>query len=182
MAQTETTPYDRMKAETSKAAWPWKMFSFTLFILIIVVIVYAGLTFGYGPFLKKRITAVDAELNSLATKIPQEDQDNFIAFYSQLANVQNLLKQHVVASPVFPLLEKNTGERVQFVTMDLNIAEKRVNLEGTAGSYEMLTQQLDMLSKLPEINRYSIAESQLVEGRVRFRVIIFLNDSFFTKT
>lgn len=180
MAPFDQNPYERIAKETASSPWPWKMFTFTLLIVGVMVIAYFGLGFGYGPFLEKQIADVDTQLASLSQSIPQEDQDKFVTFYSQLVHVRGLLDNHVGTTAIFPILEKNTHTSVYFSGFDLNTSEQRLGLEGFASSYETLSQQLTMLDKVAEIDRYMITESQSVDGRVRFRLNIFFKPTVFT--
>ncbi len=174
-----TSPYEQLSKESTGAPWPWKMFSFTAFIVAAVVVIYFGLAFGYGPYLRHHIDGLNTELADLSSQIPTADQDNFISFYSQLVNVQSILSHHVSASGLFPILERNTHARVYFTTFDLSVTDRRLSLEGVASSYQTLSEQLDAFSKVPEITKYLVSESQLVDGRVRFRVLLFFTPAVF---
>ena len=159
--------------------WPWKMFSFTLLIVGLVVVLYFGLKIGYAPYLESRITGLDSEIDQLTRQIPEEDQENFITFYSQLANLQSLLKKHVQPSGLFSVLEKHTSTRVYFTTLDVQVSDRRIGLEGVATSYDALSDQLAEFGKVPEIVKFSVSESQALDGRVRFRILLFLAPSVF---
>ncbi len=179
MAPLSSSVYEQLAKEKPATGWPWKMFLFSLFIVVLVALAYFGMQYGYQPYLRSKIAQVDTDLNSLTSQIPQEDQDSFVSFYSQLTNLQTLLKKHVVASDIFSIIERNTESRVYFTSLDLSVGERRINLEGIASSYEVLATQLAGLSKVPQIQKYLLTESQSVDGKVRFRLNIFINPGVF---
>lgn len=159
---------------------PWRLFSFALFLLIVACGMYLGLKFGYGPILNNRIEDLDADLAALSEQIPKTEQENFISLYSQLINLQGVLRKHVMASVVFPILEKNTHTGVSYTNFDLSMSDRRLSIEGLARSYEVLAQQLEAWSKVPQVTKSYVAESQQSEGRVRFRMVLMFSSNFFT--
>ena len=175
----EEAGYDQVGRSGPAAIWPWRMFAFSGFILLVVIIVYFGLRIGYEPFLKNRIEQIDTELENLTATIPQEEQEQFIAFYSQLVNLQTLLKTHPMSSEIFSFLEENTNSRVYYTGLDLDAQDRRLSLDGVAASYDVLVQQLETFGQLETVERYSVTESQVRDNQVRFRLIIFFTPDFF---
>lgn len=181
MAPLELNPYERLPREQQQSGGlPWHLFSFALFLLIVACGAYLGLAFGYAPILSNRIEQLDAELVTLGEQIPEDQRNGFIQLYSQIANLQSMLKRHVMASALFPVIEKNTHVNVFYSNFDLSVPENRIALEGSASSYEVLAQQLEAWTKVKEIEKSYIAESQLSEGRVRFRLVLQFIPAFFT--
>src|SRR3989344_5147872 len=84
--------------EKLTVGWPWRFFLFSILMIITFLVVYFGLTLGYRPFLESLIEEQNIEINQLGQTISQQDQQGFINFYSQLANLQNILNSHVTSS------------------------------------------------------------------------------------
>jgi hypothetical protein len=181
MAPLELNPYERLPREQQQSGGlPWRLFSFALFLLIVACGAYLGLKFGYAPILESHIAQLDEEIDSLSAQIPEEQQDGFIQLYSQLANLQSVLGKHVMTSVIFPIIESSTHTDVFYSSFDLSVAESRISIEGTARSYEVLAQQLEAWTNVKEVEKSYVAESQLSEGRVRFRMVIQFVPSLFT--
>lgn len=181
MAPLELNPYERMPREQQETGGlPWRLFSFSFFLFVIACAVYLGLRFGYAPILSSRVDELDAELAALGEQIPEQQQAEFIQLYSQISNLQAVLKKHVMTSVVFPMIERNTHTDVTFTNFDLSVPESRLAIEGFARSYEVLAQQLGAWQNVREIEKSYVSESQLAEGRVRFRMILQLTPSVFT--
>lgn len=159
--------------------WPWRLFLFSLLVLATTVFLYLGLDIGYKTFLNNQIQKKDQAITDLSQTISQEEQEQFLNFYSQLANLKVLLDNHVLTSRIFPLLESNTNKLVRYDFLDLDINKQKLILEGAAASYEVLAQQLEAFDNAPEITRVMISESQQDKGIVRFRLSLFLKPDLF---
>lgn len=155
---------------------PWRLFTSTVLLVLLVVLVYTGLNFGYKPYLNSRIQDIDQQLQQLSAAISQEDQDNFIRFYSQLVNFNKILEKHALPSKLFPFLESITNKKVLYTNLDLRVDEKRLSLEGVAASYKVLSEQLAAYDQEPTIESYMLNQSQYSEGVVRFKATLILKE------
>ena len=135
--------------------------------------------FGYRPFLERRIAAQEAALEQLSSIIPQEQQEEFITFYSQLVNAQGLLRNHRTASRLFTLLETTTNTEVGYSGMDERVPERSVILEGNALQYRAFADQLHAFSIAPAVESVIVHDSSAAGGRVRFRLSLKVNESVF---
>lgn len=170
---------EKLSREPIRVGWPWRFFIFSILVLIIAVVAYVGLQFGYAGYLNRQIAAVDEKINILSQSIPVDQQQSLSAFYSQLANLQRLLASHTVTANLFPLLQKNTNTAVAYQTLELRVAERRLVLEGTAASYQILAQQLEAFQQMAQVDQVTVNESRAAEGHVAFRIsITFKKDSF----
>ena len=145
----------------------------------LAVVIYAGLAFGYKNFLETQIDKVDNDIQALAQSIPQEEQENLIKFYSQLANLENILDKHILSSKIFPLLQANTNQLIFYNVLELKTADRRLTLDGVANSYQIFAQQLAALNNLTEVEKVSVNESYLSGDGVSFRISIILNSNLF---
>lgn len=169
-----TTLDEKIGREALPVGWPWRFFLFSLLVAVTAMVAYGGLAFGYKPFLESRIKAQDANFEQLGKVIPQKQQDQFVQFYSQLANLQGIIQNHVVMSPLFGLIEARTNAGVQYTAMETRVAEQKVSLEGIAASYKAFAEQLQAFALAPEIETVIVNDSNALEGRIRFRLTVML--------
>ncbi len=158
----------------------WRLMFFMLFVFLVFLVSYLGLAVGYRSYLKAQIEKTDQELAALAARVSEDQQDAFLKFQYQLFNLRSLLARHVIASRVFPFLEVNTNQRVQYTNFELNVPDSRLDLRGSAQSYAVLAEELAAYERAPQVLRYQIANSQVGEGgRVTFEVALFLDSTIF---
>lgn len=169
----------RMGPDRPPVGWPWRLFLFSILVLAAAVVVYLGLDFGYKTYLNAQINSKDDAIAELAKAVSPEENKQFVGFYSQLANLQTLLDEHVFVSRLLPLLENNTNRLVYYDSVSFTLKDKRLVLGGVAASYEILAQQLEALNRAPEIERVLINESRRDGGRVLFQVSLFLEPTLF---
>lgn len=153
----------------------WSLLRFLFIVLLILMVGFVGLRFGYTPFLKSQIKKQEAAITELTTRIPQSEQDNLLKFYFQLADLEKLLRNHVMTSKVFALLESRTNQRAYFTSLSLDVGEKKLALEGIAPSYEVVAQQLASFEAASDVASAALTEAQTErEGRVRFGITLVL--------
>lgn len=169
----------KLTKEELPVGWPWRFFLFSVLIATISVVAALGLSFGYAPFLESRLAQQQANLEALGKVVPQAQQDQFVKFYSQLANLENILGWHVTPSPLFGLIESRTNAAVQYLAMEARVPDRKVVLEGAAANYAVFSQQLQAFSTVPEITGMIVNDSSALDGKVRFRVTLTLRPSVF---
>ncbi len=170
---------EKLGPERVVVGWPWRLLLFSLLVLVTVAVLYVGLDFGYKIYLNAQIRARDAAIDKLSQSIPKEEQDKFINFYSQLANLRYLLDSHIITSRIFPFLEANTNRLVYYNFVDMKLKESRLDLEGVAQSYGIFSQQLEAFSRAAEVERLVVSESQSINGAVKFRLYLILKPDVF---
>lgn len=171
--------FSRSSGEQSASGWPWRLFLFSFLVLATTVVVYLGLEFGYQIFLKNQISSRDAKIDELSQNIPKEEQERFLGFYSQLANLQSVLDNHSSTSKVLPFLEANTNKKVSYDSVDLRAAERKLTLDGAADSYEIFSQQLEAFNQAKDVERLVVQESQADGNIVKFRLFVILKSELF---
>ena len=77
------------KEEVSSVGFPWRIFVIALVVFGLTLVLWAGMSFGYTPYIKSEIKKVEAELDTLSTTFDESQQKDFISFYSQLYNIRN---------------------------------------------------------------------------------------------
>ena len=165
--------------------WPWRIFSLSLVIFIIAVLVYAGINFGYRPYLNKQIKTLDAEFLDLNQSIDEEKQNQLISFYSQIVNIGDVLNSRDNTFPIFDFLEKNTYPEIKYANLSVNAAEREIKIDGIAPNYEILTKEMTLLDQSPQTERVILENSRLTEEvkgtakEIRFNLKLILIPEFF---
>ena len=172
---------ERLGPDKLKSGWPWRFLIFSFLVALASLVVYFGLSVGYKNFLQTRIVQLDEDIDELSQSIPEKQQEDLTNFYSQLANLQNILNRHIFSSNIFSLLEKNTNRLVFYDLADLKLSDRKLVLEGVAASYQVFAQQLEAFNRLSEVVRVVVNESHLESGRVSFRLFLILNENVFRK-
>lgn len=153
--------------------------SFILFFASLLL--YWGLSLGYGSFLERSIRLLEEERDELTGRLSGEDQASLISFYSQANNLRTLLEGHVFAAEIFPILERNTHPRVAYLALDMSVPDREVVLDGAAASYDDLVAQLAIYEAAPEVERLTLESSNLAGSVVNFKIILTLVPGVFQK-
>lgn len=177
--QFKQNPLEQFEPENLSVGWPWRFFLTSFFIFLAAMLVYLGLVFGYEPYLQSQIEKQDQEINSLAQTVSKSDQDKFIQFYSQISNLKKLLENHILASKIFPFLEKNTNQKVYYKVFNLKVPEYELELEGVAESYAVLAEQLESFNQAQETGRYILNQSKFNGREVEFGASLELKQEIF---
>jgi hypothetical protein len=148
-------------------------------LLIVVLLVYAGLAFGYEGYLNNSISSLNTTLNSLSLQVSPTDRQGFVTFYSQLTNLQRLLGSHVVSSQIFPLFEGMTDQSVTYNSLNLSVPNNNIVINGVAKDYATLANQLALYKQSPDINNVILESSSLSNNAVGFTVKLTLNNASF---
>lgn len=147
-----------------------QLLMFSLLLLILSVVFYVGLQFGYKTYLNKSLDDLGSRLDLVKTSLKPEDQAKIISFYSQIENLKGILGLHVVSSPIFPWLESNTQTSVYFKSFNFDLVKSQISLAGTAKSMEDLSEQILVFEKKVndgdlrkfDVGNISIAENDSV--------------------
>ena len=169
---------ERLPKERLPVGWPWRLLLLSFVVLGLAVFIWAGLSFGYKPFLHSRINSLDKEIENLRKSLTPEEQENFLVFYSQIANLSKLLKNHLISSKTFPWLEQITNKRVYYNRFELSSIDNGLILQGQAQSLEILAQQLESFKETPEIERFVLKNAKLAGKDVQFDMKLFLKNNF----
>ncbi len=179
MPQTTNNFAEQAMRERLQVGWPWRLMVTMLVVFLASILVYLGLAYGYKPFLNKSLADIQGELDGFSAQLSSEQKENFVNFYSQITNLQRLLRTHVLGSKVFPLLESLTHKEVTYTTSNLSVSDKTVTLEGVARNYEVLVQQLALYQGSPEVTRVILDSAKSLGSVVQFRVKLILNPEVF---
>ncbi len=148
-------------------------------LLFISAVLYAGLTFGYAPYIESQIVSVQAKSAELDKKVPKEKQDQLIAFYSQISNLSTLLAKHPNTLKIFSWLEANTQPNIYFSKFSFNLATYQLSLIGVGRTPLDIAEQINIFEKSSEVARVNFNNvSSMAGGSWQFNVSVFLDPKF----
>ena len=173
---------EQFVSESIPVGFPWRLFIFSFTLFVFTLFVFFGLKFGYTAYIDKRAENLDQKIENLAQQISQEDQQNFIAFYSQLVNLEKVLGRHGFTANTFGFLEENTLGNVYYKNAEFSSLENSLKLVGVAASNKALVDQLWLFDNEREVSRVNLNQMSAEEsGGVDFNVTVFFKEDFFQK-
>lgn len=161
-------------------AWFGQLMAFAVMILVLVIVVFFGITFGYRPYLEKKVAALDNEISDFSRKVPADEQANILTFYSQLANLKTVLGKHTATPAFLRWIEEGTVQSVQVTKVSMNVASRQVQVTGIADSQTDVALQVAAFQNRPGVERVDFRNSQAVAGGVQFDVAMTVVQGFFT--
>jgi hypothetical protein len=161
--------------------WSGQLIMFSGTVFLVAVLLYAGLAFGYGPYYDSALKKISDEKSAISRQISLERQNQLITFYSQLANLDKILKNHIVNSPVFYWLEKNTQKNIYFEQFSLNLTNNQLDLVGIGKSIEDINQQLAIIESLGDVEKMDVSSISNENGDWKFEMKLYFDSSFFKR-
>jgi hypothetical protein len=159
--------------------WSWRIFMFSLFVLIITFAFYVGLEYGFKSYLNSRINKLDSELKKINESISIDDQNKLILFYSQLENIKKIFSNRKSMVPLFSWLERNTLSGVSFNKFNFNSLNNQLNLGGLANKKEDATNQVLVFQSKPEIENITLNNLSFSQDKWQFDLMITFKKSLF---
>ena len=152
------------------------------FSLILVLGSYATV-YLYGISLSNDIKSRTDEIQSAQKAFEQAPEIAKAKIFRARADVAlELLNGHIVVSPIFDFLSKNTLQDIEYSSFELTRDEKGLHavLNGEAVDYKTLAYQADVLrQKNAEITDLSINHIVLTDyGSVKFDVTLYFSKDF----
>lgn len=160
---------------------PWRILVFSLFIFGLSIFLYVGLHFGYRSYLDTQSKKIDSELEKLSGTVQSEEREQFITFYSQIANLKTVLESHSFVSNAFRFLERTTISPVYYASAQFNALDSSLLVNGIATSYETLAQQVTILSRAKEIVSVGLGQVNLQDEKVSFQLTVVFDPSYLSK-
>ncbi len=163
-----------LEPEKLPVGWPWRLFLFSIVLFILILFIYFGMIWGYQPYLVSQQQSLDKKISEIGGSISETDRENFVNFYSQLVNLQDILNKHIKGSNIYNFLEVNTNDGVYYDGAEVSVADHLIRLDGVAKSYDNLVQQLVAFEQAPEISKVVLEQAQAADKGIRFSLqIIF---------
>ena len=138
--------------------WSSQLLMFSSTIFLISLFIFFGLKYGYEPYLNSETNQLKNQLEAFSQKVPVEKQAELIAFYSQLANLNTILKKHNSAAPIFAWLEANTETNVALTNIQLLAATNELQVTGSGKTMDDVNQQMvDFASQTDTVMHLAVA-------------------------
>lgn len=170
---------EQLIPEASQVSLPWRLMIFSLVLFIFSIFVFVGLKFGYGNFLDAQIEGADASLAALTEEISAGEQEEFLNFYSQLVNLENILKRRGFSQNIFKFLENNTLPLVYYTEARYSADDLSVSLSGRAASMTTFVNQMTVFENAGEVERAIIEAVSFQKGEITFGIKLVFNRDFF---
>ena len=173
---------EQLSQETRRTpGWSFGVILFSGGILLIVLAVFAGLRYGYEPYLNGQISSLKAQVDQLGQSVTPAEEANLVTFYSQISNLQSLVKGHVYFSQFLAWLENHTEANIYYTNMTYT-QNHQVTLAGIAKTPADVSEQVAIFEASRNITSLSLANvtySQSPTGWI-FNMILTLNPALLT--
>jgi len=97
--------------------WSSGMLLFSGSVLVVVIVIYAGLQFGYTPYLNGQVSSLESQAQKLGQSVSVTDQANLVTFYSRINHLQSLIQNHIFFSKFLTWFEQHTEANVYYTNM-----------------------------------------------------------------
>ena len=141
---------------TRTPGWSSGLILFSGSILFIVVFIYAGLRFGYEEYLTGQNKSLSAQADKVGQSVTPADEANLVKFYSQISNLESLIKNHVFFSQFLTWLERNTEANIYYNNISF-ASGNQVTLAGIAKTSGDVTQQIAVFEADPKVSLVSLS-------------------------
>ena len=131
--------------------WSFGVMLFSGSILLIVLVIYAGLRFGYEPYLTGQMNALQSKVNDLGQSISPAEEASLVTFYSEIGNLESLVTSHVLFSHFLTWIEQNTEANVYYNTMSFASGDQ-VTLAGYAKTAADIPEQIAVFESSPDVS------------------------------
>lgn len=159
--------------------WSAGLILFCAGILVLTVVIYAGIKFGYEPYLNSQFSSTQTQIATLGQSISSSDTANLLTFYSQISNLQSLLSKHVINSQFFSWLEQNTEANVYYSQFSL-VSGDQITLVGDALSEADVNEQVAVFEASPEVKSVAVTNVGVSgSGKWQFTASLTMNQSLF---
>lgn len=128
------------------------IFSAVAILLFIISIVSSGGFFVYKMMLKGDTENLKSQLESAIAEVDTNSINDIILFEKRITSIKDILRNHVVASSYFDMLEKTTVSKIQFTDLKYNFVpgeNLKVEMGGRASSFGTIALQEDAFLKDP---------------------------------
>ena len=163
--------------------WSSGILLFSGSILFVIVLIYAGLRFGYEPYLNAQLSSLKSQAQKIGQSVSAADEASIVTFYSQISNLRSLIKGHIFFSQLLTWLERDTEANVYYTSMVL-ASGNQVTLAGVAKTAADVSEQVAAFEAAPEVSMLSLSSvtfSPSVNGWV-FNIVLTMQPSVFLWT
>lgn len=168
MPYTQSTLQSELsKQREVSAGWPWHLLTLSLIIVLTVAAVYAGMKFGFEDvYLNRALSQANAESLKTSKTVSPDEQKQIFNFYSQLSNIDTLLKKQGKGTGYLDMIEKNTLKAVIYTNMDMKIDDKSatIKMDGKTPAYSGVVQQMELYKRLSGIKEVKLSGARTGSG------------------
>jgi len=179
-------PQTQSNAKASSTSVPWRLLIIGAVLIVLSVLMYAGMEFGYKPYLNTQIAEADARISELSASLQEGQQKDVIGLYSQMYNISSLLSDHVYPSRVFTFLEQVLLPAIRLTSLDADLRKATIKIEGVASDMDTVTLQLATIQAHEHVSSAVLVSSQKQDtkdgGGVTFNIRIDGKGDWLTKT
>jgi len=163
--------------------WSSGILLFSGSILFITIFIYAGLKFGYEPYLNAQLSSLESQAQKVGQSVSASDQATLVTFYSQISNIQSLIKNHVFFSQFLTWLEQNTEANIYYSSMVFT-SGNQITLTGIAKTSADISEQVAVFEAAPDVSAVSISNITLLPtaNQWTFNVVLTMRPSVFLWT
>lgn len=148
--------------------------------IFIISLVGALGVFGYKFYLKQSIVSMGTEIDRARASLYSDDIRQFIQLDDRLSSVGSLLNNHIVLSPLFDFLERNTITTIRFTEFYFSSSPEglTVRLNGQARGYSAIALQSDIFNSSGHFTNPVFSDLNLDErGNILFSFTAGINPS-----
>ncbi len=173
---------EQLSQETRRTpGWSFGVILFSGGILLIVLAIFAGLRYGYEPYLNGQIASLQKQVGQLGQSVTPAEEANLVTFYSQISNLQSLVKNHIYFSQFLTWLENHTEANIYFTNMTY-AQNRQVTLAGIAKTPADISEQVAVFEASPDVTSVSLSNitySQSPNGWL-FNLVLTASPSLLT--
>lgn len=159
---------------TEGGAW---LFNIGLVVFLAALMATGGLFF-YARRLSAARQAWAEEVGRNEAELRPELLAQLIDLSRAIAAGRELLGGHPAVANVFRLMEEATHQRVQFTSFAFAVDAAKVDVAGSAASYQTVAEQVRLLEAHPHVARVEFGGLSLGErGLVNFKLAVTLKPS-----
>lgn len=152
-----------------------------VFILVIVLVLYAGLLF-YNSVLKSKIQELDASFMAFNQSRDRAKENRLNEVQEKLSQTQALLEEHVLWSEGFKKVQKLTLSSVQMQSLTASLPELKFEFRAFAPNLTSVAKQVANFLADESIKDVSINQIKvLTSGKTEFVVKLTFNRDKFLK-
>ena len=165
------------KAPTKTPAKKGFLLSISIGLLLISLVGFFILK-NIAQQAKEELTNLEATFQELKSQEKSLEKE-VLGFRKKLNNFSLLLKDHLVASKFFPILEEVAHPEIQFKNLDLNPRQKKVVISGLTDEFINLAEQLSILKNREETKNVKLNKVGISQEKVEFEIEISLPPELF---
>jgi hypothetical protein len=170
---TNSVPAPRPQSSASTRN-PWRLLFLSIIVFSLAAVIYAGMDFGYKPYLQGEIKKIDGKIDALSQSMNADQQKGVLDLYSQLYNIDMLSKSRVNASRIFALIEQDTDSLITLTAFDLDARSGSGKIDGIAPDFDMVVRELSSLKQDPNVEEAILVSAEKGadkdNGKVKFSI------------